>query len=132
MSAGSPRSSVTLEELAQTCERFWSAQGYVKWADVADVYGVSRQAIHSRLKQACDKGELNPETFERWSSPTSRLAASRRNRAASREREKLQVSIRLTAENLKWLREECSIRGVTSADVINGLITVARNTPING
>ena len=126
MPVGSPRSAVTLEELTQTCEKFWSAQGFVKWADVAEVYGVSRQAVHNRLKAAVEKGEIDAATFLRWSSPSSRAAASRERREASRERAKQIITIQLTPENARWLREECAVRGVKSPDIVNGLLNKAR------
>jgi hypothetical protein len=126
MPVGSPRSAVTLAELVSTCEKLYERDGFVKWADVARVYEVSRQAVHNRLKAAVEKGELDGPTFLRWSSPTSRAAASRGNRAASREREKHLIRTQLTEANLKWLREQCVVKGVTTADVINGLINKAR------
>jgi hypothetical protein len=127
MPIGSARSNVTLEELRATCEKLYARDGFVKWADAARVYGISRQAVHNRLKVAVEKGELEEAIFLRWSSPTSRAAASRTNRLVSREREKLQIRATLSEANIKWLREQCVIRGVTTADIINGLINKARN-----
>lgn len=128
MPINSTRSSVTLAEICHTCERLYAEHGFVKWSDVARVYNLSRQAVHNRLKAAVAKGDLDEETFLRWSSPTSRAAVSRSNRKDSREREKLTIRATLSLENLTWLREECEIRKVGTADIINGLINKARSS----
>lgn len=128
MPIGSRRSSVTLAEIVETCEKFYARDGFVKWADVARVHDVTRQAVQFRLKKAVAAGEVDDATFKRWASPTSRAAASRSNRLASREREKLQIRITLTEENAKWLREQCVFRGVNSADILNGLVNKARES----
>lgn len=126
MPVGSPRSPVTLDEIAATCESFYAENGFVKWADVARIYDISRQAVHNRLKAAVAKGELDEATFLRWSSASSRAAASRSKRIISREREKLLIQAQLTEPNLRWLRQQCALRGATTADIINGLINKAR------
>lgn len=128
MPAGSARSQVTLPEIVATCEKFYARDGFVKWADVARVYDITRQAVQFRLKKAVATGELDEATFNRWASPTSRAAAARNNRLASREREKLQIRLTLSEENIKWLREQCVLRGVTSADILNGLLNKARES----
>ena len=68
--------------------------------------------------------------MERWASVSSRRATARENRARSRahsaELERNDVKIRLSPENAEWLRQERVFRKATSADIINGLLNVAR------
>lgn len=110
----------------EICERLYRLNGFVKWADVGKALGVSRQAIQLRLRAAQAKGTLDDATYDRWSSMTARAAAVRESKAASRDREsaarRLEVKVRLSPENVEWLRTECVCRKVTSADIINGLI----------
>lgn len=121
-----PRSLITFDELRQACEKLFDRDGFVKWAEIADAYGISRQAVHARLKAALERGDLDAATFERWRSVSSRRAQSRTNRELSREREKLTFSVTVTPDNLSWLRTECLAKRATSSDVIDGLITKAR------
>lgn len=124
------RSSFSLEKLTEICERFYERDGFVKWADVGKALGVSRQAVQLRLRAAVEKGQLTPETVERWQSMTSRAAASRERARAydenRRAERKLQINVSLTPENASWLRQECAIRKATHTDIVNGLITIAR------
>lgn len=124
------RSQVSLETIADLCDQLYARDGFVKWVDVGRALGVSRQAIQLRLKAAVERGDLTPERVEQWQSMTSRIAASRERAKAAKDRsheaDKLQIKIRLTPENVAWLRRECVLRKSTSADVVNGLITKAR------
>ncbi len=119
-----------LEAIIELCDKLHARDGFVKWADVGKALGVSRQAIQLRLRAAVERGELSPERVEAWQSMTSRAAASRERRkqsiAKSREVDKAILRVRLTPENLAWIRSESVLRKSTSTDIINGLINVAR------
>lgn len=121
----------TDEQMYEICEKLYQLNGFVKWADVGKALGVSRQAIQLRLRAAQAKGTLDDATYDRWSSMTARAAVARENRAASQAREnaerRLEIKVRLSPENVEWLRAECVFRKVTSADIINGLINKERN-----
>jgi hypothetical protein len=121
-----PSSNASLADLIQTCDEFYNHQGFVKWADVARVFGISRQAVLSRLQGAVDRGSLDPSTLDRWRSMSARAAASRRNREEGREREKLQLRVTVTPENKHWLDLQSALHKASYADLINGLINKAR------
>lgn len=118
------------QQMFDICERLYKLNGFVKWADVGRALGVSRQAIQLRLRAAQARGDLDDATYDRWSSMTARAAASRESRAKSRERDRERhrdaIRLRLSPENAAWLRAECVLRKVTSADLINGMITRER------
>jgi urease accessory protein UreF len=127
MPSGSSRSSITLERLKEVCERFYDRDGFVKWSDVGAALGVSRQAVQLRLRAAVERGDISPETVERWQSMSSRRATTRERREQSQsEDSQLRRSIRFTPENMAWLQEECTFRKLTVPDIINGLVNVAR------
>lgn len=121
-----PRSHIPFDELRQACEKLYQRDGFVKWAEIADAYGITRQAVHARLKAAIERGDLDDATFDRWRSVSSRRAQSRTNRELSRERDRCTLTITLTPENVSWLRTECLARRATSSDLINGLLNKAR------
>ena len=127
MPVGSTRSTFTLERLIEVCERFYARDGFVKWSDAGAALGVSRQAIQLRLRAAVEKGELTPETVERWQSMSSRRATTRERREQQeKERGRLSRHITFSPENLMWLQEESTFRKTTMPDIINGLINKAR------
>ncbi len=117
---------VPLEAITATCEQLYNANGFVKWADVAKIHGLSRQAIHNRLQNATERGDLNPDDLDRWRSMSARAAKSKANEEMRREHEKLRLSMTLTPENKRWLDTECVSRQLRAGDIINGLITKAR------
>ena len=104
-----PQPKVTLEHLLSICERFYEKNGFVKWADVAEALGISRQGVQLRLKTAVERGEISQELVERFQSMTSRAAVSRENRENRQDRERLRLSVLFTAENLQWLQEEAVV-----------------------
>jgi hypothetical protein len=122
-----PFPATPIEPLINACERIYARNGFVKWSEVGEELGVSRQAVHSRLKWAVASGRLTQADYDRYQSSSARAAASRRKAQATDELEKLQIRTKLTPENLAWIRTECKVRAVTSADIINGLIAKARN-----
>lgn len=121
-----------IEPLINACERLYERDGYVKWSEVALELGVSRQAVHDRLKRLVVAGKVPEADFERYRSASSRVTASRRNELLRIEARKRSIEIQLTPENLAWIRTECKVRQVKSADIINGLITKARNQAAQG
>lgn len=121
-----PKPKASLEQLLAICERFYEKNGFVKWADVAEVLGISRQAVQLRLRAAVERNEITQEQVERYQSMTSRNAVAREKREVSRELDIRRVTILFTDENLQWLREESVIRGVRIPDIINGLVNRAR------
>ena len=121
---GRPRTDI--DKLLQLCEDFYQRDGFVNWSDVARAIGISRQAVHSRLKLATERGEIPAETLERYRSMSSRRAASRYREEERRTAAKLNLQVTVTPENGAWLRAQCELRRVTSSDLINGLVTKAR------
>ena len=117
---------IPLEDIVKTCERLYQVDGFVKWSDVGDIFGVSRQGVLKRLQAAEQKGDLEAGTLDRWRSTSARIAQSKSNEQLKRENERMQISITLTPNNRRWLNTECVARKCRPADIINGLIAKAR------
>jgi hypothetical protein len=121
------KSQVPLNQIFVSCEALYQRDGFVKWADVAKIHGLSRQAIPKRMERAIASGELDQATYDRWSSMSARrsiLAKRRTDRNLSAGRNATRITF--TEDNSNWLRTECEARQCTRADIINGLITKAR------
>lgn len=117
------RSEISLDRLLAVCDTFYAQQGYVIWKEVGDALGISRQAVQLRLRAAVEKGDIKPELVEKYQSLASRRAAAReRDRQHSLSRR----YITYTPENLKWLQEESDRKGAQITEIVNGLITRAR------
>ncbi len=122
-----PASAVSLQQLFITCEALYQRDGFVRWADVAKTHGVTRQAVQLRLRRAMEQGELEETTFKRWQSmSTRRTETAKRSDAKEKLRKSLIMSFSLTPENHAWLKDQCTERGCTRADILNGLINKAR------
>jgi hypothetical protein len=119
-------SPIKLDEITQTCERLYQRDGFVKWAEVAKAFGLSRQAISARLSQAVKNGKISEEDYERWRSMSSRITQSRYKEEIRRENAKLNISVTLTPDNKKWLSTESVVTQSSTSDLINGLINKAR------
>ena len=104
----------------------YSVDGFVKWAEVAKAFGLSRQAISARLSQAVKNGKISEEDYERWRSMSSRITQSRYKEEIRRENAKLNISVTLTPDNKKWLSTESVVTQSSTSDLINGLINKAR------
>ena len=116
------------EQVVALAESHYAARGFVKWTDLATELGVSRQRILQMLQTALCLGLINGSDLDRYRSESSRRAASRTNKELSRERAALTISVTLTPENRVWLRHQVQAQpGTTSSDVINILLTQARN-----
>lgn len=121
-----PRALVSTEQLLKYCADFYKRDGFVKWSDVARALGISRQAVHLRVKQAVAAGDLDEATFELYQSMSSRRAAARTNEELRRDQAKRRPQILFTPENYTWLRAESELRRVTISDLVNGLVNRAR------
>ncbi len=115
----------TVEELRTLCENIYKRDGFVKWTEVAELLGASRQAIFNRLNVSVAKGQLTEAEVERWRS-FSRRALTRKNEQLRREQEKLRISVTLTSDNKRWLAYNSQKEHCTTSDIINGLINRAR------
>jgi hypothetical protein len=122
-----PASAVSLQQLFVTCEALYQRDGFVRWADVAKTHGISRQAVQLRFKAAIERGELDQATYDRWQSMSARrTTTAQRSDAKEKLRKSLIMSFSLTPENHAWLKDQCTERGCTRADILNGLINKAR------
>jgi hypothetical protein len=121
------RSQVSLERLLSVCDLIYARDGFVTWKEVGTTLGISRQAVQLRLRAAVEKGDVSPDLVERYQSIASRQAAAR-ERKEKREADdsKYRMYLRFNPENLDWLRAEAKQRSVTIADLVNGLVTKAR------
>ena len=57
---------VTLEQLVAECEQLLNELGFCNFAEVGRRLNVSRQTVHKRLRDAADRGEISPETVDRY------------------------------------------------------------------
>jgi hypothetical protein len=122
-----PASAVSLQQLFITCEALYQRDGFVRWIDVAKTHGISRQAVQLRFKAAIERGELDQATYDRWQSMSARrTTTAQRSDAKEKLRKSLIMSLSLTPENHAWLKDQCTERGCTRADILNGLINKAR------
>lgn len=121
-------SKLQLDEVFATCETIFKRDGYVSWAEVGKLYGVSRQAIHARLNKAVENGDLSKARMAQWTSQSGKIALSRVHEDQRRQSEKHTIRLTLYPENHAWLRQQCALRKASSGDIINGLITKAQLT----
>lgn len=121
--------TATYADLIERCERHYASQGFVKWADLATELGVSRQLILQKLQRAVCRGLISPADLDRYRSTASRNTLARTNEGVRRANDRLRVQLALTPDNHRWLRAQVQSRlGVTTGDLINGLITQARES----
>jgi hypothetical protein len=121
------RSNISLDRLLSLCDLIYARDGFVTWAEVGSTLGISRQAVQLRLRAAVEKGDLTPEAVEKYQSMASLTAAARERKEKNDvERSKYRRYIRFLPENLEWLQAQADERRVTIPDIINGLITKAR------
>ena len=116
----------TLEAITHTCEETYKRDGYVRWAEVASIHGISRQAVHARIKDAVAQGSLSPEDVARWQSMSSRAALARHRRDTQELHRRLRLDIQLTVDNYTWLDSQCASRSCTRTDIVNGLLNKER------
>jgi hypothetical protein len=125
----------TYDDLIERCERHYAAQGFVKWTDLATELGVSRQLILQKLQRAVCHGLISPADLDRYRSTAARTKLGRANEdirlANRRANDRLRVQLALTPDNHRWLRDQVESRpGVTTADLINGFLTRARESAL--
>ena len=119
----------TYVDLLERCERHYATQGFVKWSDLATELGTSRQLILQKLQRAVCRGLISPADLDRYRSTAARTRLGRTNEDIRRANDRLRVQVTLTADNHQWLRTQVQSRpGVTTADLINGLLTRARES----
>jgi len=122
-----PVSAISLQQLFVTCEALYQRDGFVRWSDVANTHGISRQAVQLRFKAAIERGELDQATYDRWQSMSARRTiTAKRAEEKDKERNMCEVRINLTQENAEWIKAQCIARGCTRADILNGLVNKAR------
>jgi hypothetical protein len=109
----------------------YATQGFVKWTDLATELGVSRQLILQKLQRAVCHGLVTPADLDRFRSTAARTRLGRTNEDIRRANDRFRVQLTLTPDNHQWLRAQVQSRpGVTTADLINGLITRARESAL--
>lgn len=117
------QTAVSLERILAVCDTYYAKHGYVVWTEVAKTFGLSRQAIQIRLNKAVESGLIDQDLVEKYRSTASRRAAARERRQTVRM---LTRTIQLTPENHEWVEKETKRRGTQLTDILNGLITRAR------
>ena len=117
---------VPLQQIVNTCEEIYNRDGYVRWAEVAAILGISRQAVQSRLKDAQTRGDLSPESVVRWQSMASRAHLYRNRRDLQELHRRLRLDIQLSSANYEWLDAECAASGTSRSDFVNGVLNKAR------
>ena len=121
----------TYVDLIERCERHYARQGFVKWTDLATELGVSRQLILQKLQRAVCRGLVTPADLDRYRSTAARTRLGRTNEGIRRANDRFRAQVTLTSDNHQWLHAQVQSRpGVTTADLINGLITRARESAL--
>lgn len=93
--------------------------------------GVSRQLILEKLQRAVCRGLISSVDLDRYRSVAARNALARTNEGVRRANDRLRIELTLTPDNHQWLRAQVQSRpGVTTADLINGFITRAREAAV--
>lgn len=115
--------AISFDDLIAAAERHYASQGYVKWADLAREFGVTRQGIYGRIMKAVEQGRLSKEDLDRYRTVTSRRKASAFKEQTRRLRS---FDVTLTTENAIWLHKQAKRRGLHRGDIIDGLVTQAR------
>lgn len=116
-------------DLLERCERHYATQGFVKWIDLATELGTSRQLILQKLQRAVCRGLISPADLDRYRSTAARTRLGRTNEDIRRANDRLRVQVTLTPDNHQWLRAQVQSRpGTTTGDLINGLLTRARES----
>jgi hypothetical protein len=119
----------TYVDLLERCERHYATQGFVKWTDLATELGTSRQLILQKLQRAVCRGLISPADLDRYRSTAVRTRLGRTNEDIRRANDRLRVQVTLTPDNHPWLRTQMQSRpGTTTGDLINGLLTRARES----
>lgn len=122
-----PPPKVPLQQLFGTAETLYQRDGFVRWAEVGNIHGISRSSVQLRFKRAIELGELDQATYNRWESSSSRGSIIAKRAGERRhDRNRSRLLIILTPENKDWLEAQCKERSVTSADIVNGLLNIAR------
>ena len=85
--------------------------GYVRWSDVADSIGCSRQHVHNQIQKAATAGKIDGSEYETWAK--SYMNASTRK-------------LKLTPDNWDWLESEAESRGRRRDDILNELLNRER------
>lgn len=120
---------IPFERVRDICEAFYERDGFVVWKQAASALGTTRQNLRKRLDSAVRQGRLSQEDYDRWHSVSSRRAVTRervkRNEVAKADRSKRTFQVIFTPENYAWVRAQSVLLGVTAADVVNGLVTLA-------
>lgn len=121
----SPLSLQRYTELIKRAESHYERQGFVKWADLGNEMGVSRQRILQMMQQAVGYNLLTGEDLARYRSAASREAVARANEEYRRKLEKHRIQITLLPDNYEWLESAMmsAPSGTTRNDLINAAIT---------
>jgi predicted transcriptional regulator len=113
-------------EFFALCEDHYRRDGFVKWSAIADELGVTRQAVAARLEKAVRLGHLPEDDYKRWAGTKARAVFSAEREADRVDKKQRTIAPILTPENHKWLVTECTRRHIRSGDLINELLTKAR------
>ena len=89
----------------------YNRYGYVRWSDVADSMGCSRQHVHNQIQKAAAAGKIDGSEYETWAK--SYMNASTRK-------------LKLTPDNWEWLEAEAESRGRRRDDILNELLNRER------
>lgn len=116
---------LSFETLLAAAERYYATHGYVKWADIAREFNLSRQAVHARFQGAVSRGLLSAERMEQFQTVTSRRKAAE---DAAKLRKLRSFTITLSSDNAKWLSKEAQRRRLRRTDILDGLISQARSS----
>ena len=102
---------MSVELLIAAIRNEFKRYGYVRWSDVADSVGCSRQNVHNQIQKAVAAGVVLEAEYETWAK--SYMNASTRK-------------LKLTPANWDWLEAEAESRGRRRDDILNELLNRER------
>lgn len=120
------KATVPLETIVSVCEELYARSGFVKWTEVAERVGLDNGTIHKRFKDAIKRGDLTPETVERWRSLTARRRITAENAKAKNRRALGRIEITLTPDNFEFVKQQCTKHSGNMTEIVNGIINAAR------
>ena len=96
-----------LDRVLAEAQAQFQRQGYVRWPEIAEQQGVSRQRVLQALQRGVDHGQVSAELVQKL---RGSLAAARI------------VSFKCSEVNLEWLAKQAEALNCSVDDVINRIV----------
>lgn len=121
-----PKPAVPLEAIIAVCEELYTRSGFVKFTEAAQRLGLQDGTLHKRFRDAIARGDLSPETVDRWRSLTARRRITAAARKAKHARSTGRIEVTLTPENFEYVKAQCAKHNGNMSEIVNGIINIAK------